>query len=60
MDRRHRILVFWGGVRGAVTLILALSLTETPALGEHGPVLGALAAAFTLATLFFNASTLSL
>lgn len=60
MDRRQRILVFWGGVRGAVTLVLALSLTETPAVGVHGPVLGALAAAFTLATLFFNASTLAI
>jgi CPA1 family monovalent cation:H+ antiporter len=60
MDRPHRILAFWGGVRGAVTLVLAISLTETPALGETGPVLGALAAAFTLTTLFINASTLAL
>ncbi|HUS54600.1 MAG TPA: cation:proton antiporter [Thermohalobaculum sp.] len=60
MDRPQRILVFWGGVRGAVTLILAISLTETPALGDAGPVLGALAAAFTLTTLFVNASTLAL
>jgi CPA1 family monovalent cation:H+ antiporter len=60
MDRRQRILVFWGGVRGAVTLVLAISLTETPALGAAGPVLGALAAAFTLTTLFLNASTLAM
>ena len=60
MDRRQRILVFWGGVRGAVTLVLALSLTETRVLGEAGPVLGALAAAFALTTLFVNASTLAL
>jgi CPA1 family monovalent cation:H+ antiporter len=60
MDRPQRVLVFWGGVRGAVTLILAISLTETPALGDAGPVLGALAAAFTLTTLFVNASTLAL
>ncbi len=60
MDRPRRILVFWGGVRGAVTLVLAIALTETPALGDDGPILGALAAAFTLATLFLNASTLSL
>lgn len=60
MDRPQRILVFWGGVRGAVTLVLAISLTETPALGDAGPVLGALAAAFTLTTLFVNASTLAL
>jgi CPA1 family monovalent cation:H+ antiporter len=60
MDRPQRVLVFWGGVRGAVTLVLAISLTETPALGVDGPVLGALAAAFTLTTLFLNASTLAL
>ena len=60
LDRPQRILVFWGGVRGAVTLVLAISLTETPVLGEAGPVLGALAAAFTLTTLFLNASTLAL
>jgi CPA1 family monovalent cation:H+ antiporter len=60
MDRPQRVLVFWGGVRGAVTLILAISLTETPTLGGDGPVLGALAAAFTLTTLFLNASTLAL
>jgi CPA1 family monovalent cation:H+ antiporter len=60
MDHPQRILVFWGGVRGAVTLVLAISLTETPALGDAGPVLGALAAAFTLTTLFVNASTLAL
>jgi len=59
LDRPQRILVFWGGVRGAVTLVLAISLTETPALGQDGPVLGALAAAFTLMTLFVNGSTLS-
>jgi CPA1 family monovalent cation:H+ antiporter len=60
MARPQRILAFWGGVRGAVTLVLALSLTQSEALGETGPVLGALAAAFTLMTLFINASTLGL
>jgi len=60
MDRPQRILAFWGGVRGAVTLVLAISLAEAPALGAAGPVLGALAAAFTLTTLFVNASTLAL
>ena len=60
LDRSQRILVFWGGVRGAVTLVLAISLIEAPVLGEAGPALGALAAAFTLTTLFLNASTLAL
>jgi CPA1 family monovalent cation:H+ antiporter len=56
----QRVLVFWGGVRGAVTLVLALALTQAPALGGEGPLLGALAAAFTLLTLILNASTLAL
>ena len=60
MAHPQRILVFWGGVRGAVTLVLALALTQTPGLAPHGPLLGALAAAFTLATLFVNASSLAL
>lgn len=60
MAREQRILAFWGGVRGAVTLVLALSLSQTAELGDAGPVLGALAAAFTLTTLFVNASTLGL
>ncbi len=60
MAQPQRVLVFWGGVRGAVTLVLALALTQTPGLSPHGPMLGALAAAFTLVTLFVNASTLGL
>ncbi len=60
MDKGQRVLVLWGGVRGAVTLILALSLSHLTALGEEAQVVGALAAAFTLMTLFINASTLAL
>lgn len=60
MDTAQKTLVLWGGVRGAVTLVLALSLTEVSALGSSAPVVGALAAAFTLATLVVNASTLAL
>ncbi|MEO1457330.1 MAG: cation:proton antiporter [Pseudomonadota bacterium] len=59
MDLRQKTLVLWGGVRGAVTLVLALSLSETSALGEEARLAGELAAAFTLATLFLNASTLA-
>lgn len=60
MDRAQKALVLWGGVRGAVTLILALSLSHIVELGEEAPVVGALAAAFTLMTLFINASTLAI
>lgn len=60
MDAPQKTLVLWGGVRGAVTLVLALSLTEIRELGEEeAAVVGALAALFTLATLFLNAATLA-
>lgn len=59
LTRAQRMLVFWGGVRGAVTLVLALALVQMPGLGPAGPLLGALAAAFTLTTLFLNATTLA-
>jgi len=60
MDGGQKVLVLWGGVRGAVTLILALSLTNLSQLGPDAQLVGALAAAFTLLTLFVNASTLAL
>ncbi len=60
MERAQKALVLWGGVRGAVTLILALSLSHISELGEEAQVVGALAAAFTLMTLFLNASTLAI
>ncbi len=52
-------LVLWGGVRGSVTLLLAISISHLEVLGEDGPFLASLAAAYTLATVFVNASTLS-
>ncbi|GAB5470526.1 MAG: cation:proton antiporter [Rhodospirillales bacterium] len=60
MDRAQKTLVLWGGVRGAVTLVLALSLSHLDALGPDAQVVGALAAAFTLMTLALNASTLAM
>ncbi|MEO1193352.1 MAG: cation:proton antiporter [Pseudomonadota bacterium] len=60
MDRAQKTLVLWGGVRGAVTLILALSLSHLSGLGPDAQVVGALAAAFTLMTLAINASTLAI
>ncbi|MBC6405668.1 MAG: cation:proton antiporter [Rhodospirillales bacterium] len=60
MDGAQKTLVLWGGVRGAVTLILALTLSHMSELGEEARVVGALAAAYTLMTLFINASTLAL
>jgi len=59
LGRNQSILLWWGGVRGAVTLVLALSVSEIDGLGPEAPVIGALAAAFTLMTLVVNASTLA-
>lgn len=59
MEADQKALVLWGGVRGAVTLVLALSLTEVRELGDEAAVVGALAALFTLSTLFLNAATLA-
>ncbi|WP_170317800.1 cation:proton antiporter [Paroceanicella profunda] len=55
----QKVLVLWGGVRGAVTLVLALSLGNLPALGDDARLVGAMAAGYALLTLVLNASTLA-
>jgi len=60
MAPRQKLLVLWGGVRGAVTLVLALSVSEMDVLGEEAAVIAALSAAFAFATLGLNATTLAL
>jgi monovalent cation:H+ antiporter, CPA1 family len=57
---RQKALIWWGGVRGAVTLVLAMSLNEITALGNDARVVAALGAGFALMTLLINASTLGL
>jgi len=59
IQTRQSILVLWGGVRGSVTLVLAVSIASMSALGEDAKILAALAAAYTLATIFLNAGTLA-
>ncbi|MGI9421156.1 MAG: cation:proton antiporter [Geminicoccaceae bacterium] len=60
LNQRQKTLVWWGGVRGAVTLILTLSLSETTALGEsERDLLGALGCGFVLFTLLINAASLA-
>lgn len=60
LNQRQKTLVWWGGVRGAVTLILTLSLSETAALAEsERALLGALGCGFVLITLLVNAATLA-
>ncbi|GMG81015.1 cation:proton antiporter [Paralimibaculum aggregatum] len=60
MSRPQKALVLWGGVRGGVTLVLALSIADMSVLGDDARVLAALAAAYAVATLMINASTLAL
>ncbi|MBY8974774.1 cation:proton antiporter [Rhodobacteraceae bacterium NNCM2] len=53
------VLIIWGGVRGALTLVLAIAIADLAVLGEDARFLGALAACYTLVTIFVNASTLA-
>ncbi|MEM9784022.1 MAG: cation:proton antiporter, partial [Pseudomonadota bacterium] len=55
---KQAALLVWGGVRGSVTLVLAIAITETVALDEDALLIGAIAAGYTLATIFLNAATL--
>lgn len=55
----QKILVLWGGVRGAVTLILAISLGEISTIDpSERKIISALVAGYVLLTLMFNAASL--
>lgn len=59
VDTPYKLAISWGGLRGAVTLILALSIAENQLLPlEDRQFVGALACAFTLASLFINGLSL--
>src|SRR5215211_4679247 len=47
-------ILFWGGLRGAITLALALSLPETGALGDARGILQAMAFGIVLFTLLIQ------
>ncbi len=59
LTRQQAYLVVWGGVRGSVTLVLAISIADLKALGDDARMLAAVAAAYTLTTIFVNAATLA-
>jgi monovalent cation:H+ antiporter, CPA1 family len=55
----HKAVILWGGLRGAVTLALALAVTENPHLAEPTKTFVAvLATGYVLTTLFVNGLTL--
>ncbi|MGC2199630.1 MAG: cation:proton antiporter [Stellaceae bacterium] len=59
IDRDHKLIMLWGGMRGAVSLALALAATENTALPpEVRQFVGILATGFVLFTLLVTAPTL--
>ena len=57
----YNLAIIWGGLRGALTLVLALAATENKALGpETQRFIAVLATGFVLFTLFVNGTTLRL
>ena len=59
VERPYRFAMLWGGLRGAVTLALALAVTENARVpDEVQRVVGILATCFTLFTLLVQGTTL--
>jgi CPA1 family monovalent cation:H+ antiporter len=59
VDGRYKLVILWGGLRGAVTLALALALSETRGVSpvvQHW--VSVLATSFVLFTLLIQATTL--
>ncbi|MDP4031689.1 MAG: cation:proton antiporter, partial [Pseudorhodobacter sp.] len=59
VDSPYRIAILWGGLRGAVTLALALAVTENPGIFvETKRQVGIIATGFVLFTLLVQGTTL--
>ncbi|MGF1626408.1 MAG: cation:proton antiporter [Alphaproteobacteria bacterium] len=59
VGNKEKVLILWGGVRGAVTLVLVFGLSETRGLGSiEANLLAALGCGFVFFTLLVNATTL--
>jgi CPA1 family monovalent cation:H+ antiporter len=61
VDKRYKAILVWGGLRGAVTIVLAMVAAGDQRLPEHIREFIAISATlFVLFTLFVNATTLGL
>src|SRR6185437_15173308 len=61
VDRRYKVILVWGGLRGAVTIVLAMVAASDGRLSDDVREFAAvLATLFVLFTLFVNATTLGL
>ncbi|SNX68979.1 sodium/proton antiporter (CPA1 family) [Cereibacter ovatus] len=59
VEQPYRVAILWGGLRGAVTLALALAVTENPMVPPHVKrEVGILATGFVLFTLLVQGTTL--
>ena len=59
VERPYRVVILWGGLRGALTLALALAVTESFRIPvETKRLVGILATGFTLFTLIVQGTTL--
>ncbi|MCE0505999.1 cation:proton antiporter [Roseivivax sp. GX 12232] len=59
VERPYRVAILWGGLRGAVTLVLALAVTESLRVpAETQRMVGILATGYTLFTLVVQGTTL--
>src|SRR3954469_9696451 len=61
VDRRYKVILVWGGLRGAVTIVLAMVAASDDRLSDNVREFAAvMATLFVLFTLFVNATTLGL